>query len=100
MLVLLSKTLILNEKLSFIKQNIAFEWKSFVFIKQNITFERKSLVLLSKTLLFRETQENLQNTKKTKKTKKTKDSNRIQMVLGGGHGFLSEALVFLVFLVF
>ena len=71
------------EKLCFTKQNIAFEWKS--------------LVLLSKTLLFRETQENLQN---TKKTKKTKDSNRIRMVLGGGHGFLSEALVFLVFWVF
>ena len=70
------------------------------FTKQNIAFERKSLVLLSKTLLFRETQENLQNTKKTQKTKKTKDSNRIRMVLGGGHGFLSEALVFWVFLVF
>ena len=64
------------------------------FTKQNIAFERKSLVLLSKTLLFRETQENLQ---KTKKTKKTKDSNRIRMALGGGHGFLFEALVFLVF---
>ena len=71
------------EKLRFIKQNIAFEWKS--------------LVLLSKTLLFRETQENLQNTKKTKKNKKTKDSNRIRMALGGGHGFLFEALVFWVF---
>ena len=67
------------------------------FTKQNIAFERKSLVLLSKTLLFGETQDILQN---TKKTQKTKDSSRIRMVLGGGHGFLSEALVFLVFSVF
>ena len=52
-LVSLSKTLLLNGKALFHKPNIAFEWKS--------------LVLLSKTLLFRETQENLQNTKKKKK---------------------------------
>ena len=74
------------EKLCFTKQNIAFEWKNFV--------------LQNKKLLFKKTEktfEKQKNKKKTKKTKKTKDSNRIRMVLGGGHGFLSEAFVFLVF---